>query len=151
MQNSISEKWSSLFWWRIILISDNGSTFLPYYWPRLWPGWTTLTGMEGNKVPGWLKPEFKLSRDNQSLKIKGCGFVMWTFTGDWAEIAKHHSFKFSGLSQSRIKGILTSTSGTVYQIQSTEIWSHRQREKKKMSIPNHSGRLSVNKGLSRMN
>lgn len=123
--NSISEEWSSLFWWSVSLL-----TFLPYYWPRLWPGWTTLTGMEVIKSSGWLKPEFKLSRYNQSPKINCCGFVMWTFTGDRAEITKHHSFKFSGLSQRRIKGILTSISGTVYQIQSTEIWSYRQKKKK---------------------
>lgn len=41
---------------------------------------------------------------------------MWTFTGDGAEITKHHSFKFPGLSAGGIKGILTSTSGAVYQI-----------------------------------
>lgn len=56
---------------------------------------------------------------------------MWTFTGDWTEITKHHSFKSSGLFQSGIKGILTSTSGTIYQIQSAEIWSYGKKERKK--------------------
>lgn len=63
-----------------------------------------------------LRPEFKQSRYNQSPKIKCCGFVMWTFTGDGAEMTKHHPFKSPGLSPGRIKGVLTSTSGAVYQI-----------------------------------
>lgn len=129
--NSISEEWSSLFWLRVGLLTGKASTFLPYYWPRLWPGWTTLTEWRVIKSSGWLKPEFKLSRYNQSPKIKWCGFVMWTFTGDWAEITKHHSFKSSGLSQSRIKHILTSTSGTIYQFQSAEIWSPSKEERRK--------------------
>ena len=69
---------------------------------------------------------------------------------DRAESTEHCSFMLSGMLHSRIKGVLTSASGTLYQTRSTGIVSYRKKKRgektknKKMIISNNTDRTIVN-------
>lgn len=73
---------------------------------------------------------------------------------DRAEITELCSFMFSGRLQNRIRDILTSASGTIYQTHSTEIVSYRKKKRgkmqnKKMTISNNKDKTIIKKELNK--